>query len=260
MWGRSVPRSPPRRVAADLLRLAASFPTVPISRRMQLGPLAAARNRCPDRPPWVALFAKAYDLVGNQEPALRRAYLKLPWPHIREYSSGVAMLAVERAYEGEPSLFFARIKTPAQQTLPWLAARIRNFRDKPVEQVSDFRLLVTAGRVPWILRRPLLWCLVNVSRSRASRFGTFGITNVGALGARLIHPQAAVTTLLTYGPIADDGSVEVTIVFDHRVVDGAVMARVLQRLEDTLNGAVAGEMRADLPDDTTESPPLASGL
>jgi hypothetical protein len=244
MWGRTVPRSPPRRVAADLLHLAASFPTVPISRRMQLGPLADARRQCPDRPPWVALFAKAYDLVGAQEPALRRAYLKLPWPHIREYPGGVAMLAVERVYGGEPALFFARIKTPAQQTLPWLAARIRNFRDTPVEQVADFRMLMTLGRIPWPLRRLLLWCLVNVSRSRASRFGTFGITNVGALGARLIHPQAAVTTLLTYGPIGEDGRVEVTIVFDHRVVDGAVMARVLQRLEDTLNGAVRDELRA----------------
>jgi hypothetical protein len=195
-----------------------------------------------------------------QEPALRRAYLKLPWPHICEYPSGVAMLAVERVYQGEPSLFFARIKAPGQQTLPWLTTRIREFRDKPVERVSDFRMLVTMARIPWPFRRLVLWCLLNLSRSRGSRFGTFGITNVGALGARLIHPHAAVTTLLTFGPIAEDGSVEVTVIFDHRVVDGAAMARVLQRLEETLNGAVLAELRPVPREASTESPPLASGL
>jgi len=48
--------------------------------------------------------------------------------------------------------------------------------------------------------------------------------------------------LLNYGRIGDDGSVEVRIHYDHRVMDGANVARALERFEFILNGPVAEEL------------------
>ena len=59
MRGHSIGLSLPRRMVTDLLHFGAGVPTVPVERRMRLGPVVAARAACPDRPPWTAVFAKA---------------------------------------------------------------------------------------------------------------------------------------------------------------------------------------------------------
>ena len=55
------------------------------------------------------------------------------------------------------------------------------------------------------------------------------------------HPSC-LTTSLTYGPLNAAGVMRVTLVFDHRVVDGAPLALGLARLEAILNGPVAEEL------------------
>jgi hypothetical protein len=52
------------------------------------------------------------------------------------------------------------------------------------------------------------------------------------------------TTLLNYGVIGSDGSVNVRIIYDHRTLNGATVARALARLEDILNSVVADELRS----------------
>jgi hypothetical protein len=44
------------------------------------------------------------------------------------------------------------------------------------------------------------------------------------------------------GPISEDGSAVVKLVYDHRVLDGAVVARCLNELEETLNTQIAREL------------------
>ncbi len=243
MRGRTVRLSLMRRGMIDMLRLAASIPSIPVQRGVQIGALAAARSRWSERPSWVAIFAKAYDLVALEIPELRRAYLKLPWPHICEYPASVAAITVERMVEGEAGIFFTRIREPASQKLAWLAAMIRDRQVSPIEEVSDFRRQLNFARYPWPLRRIILWCAMNLARFRGTRFGTFGITTIGALDADIMHPRGPSTAILTYGAIDDGGDVDVRIVFDHRVVDGAVIGRALQRLEQTLNTVVLAELQ-----------------
>src|SRR5450759_885596 len=83
MRGRAIRLSVARRMVIDLLYFAAAVPSIPVQRPMSLGPLAAARAACRDRPQWTAIFAKGYALVAREFPDLRRAYLKIPWPHHR---------------------------------------------------------------------------------------------------------------------------------------------------------------------------------
>src|SRR5262245_42531108 len=100
MRGKPIRLSAPRRFVCDLLEAAASVPTIPVQRRIALGALRAARAAHLSRPPWAALFTKAYALVALEMPELRRAYVKLPWAHLYEYPGSVAAFAVEREYEG----------------------------------------------------------------------------------------------------------------------------------------------------------------
>jgi hypothetical protein len=94
------------------------------------------------------------------------------------------------------------------------------------------------------VRRLLWWSTLNISGfKRAKRFGTFGLTSYGALGAESLHPISPLTTTLTFGPISPQGDVVVKLIYDHRVLDGAYIARRLKDIETTLKGAVLDELR-----------------
>ncbi len=210
---------------------------------MQLAPLIAARAASADKPRWTAIFAKAYALVAAEYPVLRRAYVKLPWPQLYEYPASTATIMFEREYEGEPSLFSYRLRDPTRFSLKALSDRLGTIADKPVDEVPDFRRNLTISSLPRPLRRLIWWLGLNIGRQRGNYFGTFGVSVYSALKAELLHPLAPVTTVLNYGVFADDGSVDVRIIYDHRVMDGATVARVLARLEEVLTGPVLEELR-----------------
>jgi pyruvate/2-oxoglutarate dehydrogenase complex dihydrolipoamide acyltransferase (E2) component len=50
--------------------------------------------------------------------------------------------------------------------------------------------------------------------------------------------------VLNWGVISADGTVDVRFNYDHRVMDGATVARALQALEKILTGAIVAELAA----------------
>ena len=52
------------------------------------------------------------------------------------------------------------------------------------------------------------------------------------------------TTTLNYGVIDGEGKVTVRVIYDHRVVNGATVARALARLEEILNTSLVAEIRS----------------
>jgi pyruvate/2-oxoglutarate dehydrogenase complex dihydrolipoamide acyltransferase (E2) component len=94
------------------------------------------------------------------------------------------------------------------------------------------------------LRRFLMWIGLNIGRQRANFFGTFGLSVYSALGAESLRPLAPCTVVLNWGVINADGIVDVRFNYDHRVMDGATVARALQALEKILAGAIVDEVNA----------------
>lgn len=244
MRGRTVRLSLPQRSVVDLLHFASRVPTVPVQRRMSLGPLLAARAACRDRPRWTAIFTKGFGLVAREFPELRRAFVKFPWPMLYEYPASNASIVIERDYEGEPSLFSIIIKDPARQSLADVGGAIQRATTAPIDEIKDFRRQLRIAGLPRPLRR-LVWLLgLNIGRQRANYFGTFAVSVYSALNAESLHPLTPLTTLLNYGVIDSDGDVNVRIIYDHRTLNGATVARALARLEDILNSVVVDELRA----------------
>jgi hypothetical protein len=242
MRGRSIPLSKPRRMVADLMHFAAGVPTVPVQRRMNLSEVVAARAAAPDRPSWTAIFTKAYALVAAEVPELRRAYCKFPWPHLYEYPASAANVTVEREYEGERAVFGYRVKDPARLSIAELAAELKFAATAPVEQIKTFRRALTVAGYPRPIRRVLWWLALNIGRQRANYAGTFAVSVYSGLGAESLHPLSPWTTLLNYGVIAPDGGCDVRIIYDHRVMDGANVARALAKLEGVLRGPIVEEL------------------
>jgi hypothetical protein len=243
MKGRALKLSVPRRLVGDLMRFSVHVPRITVQRRMKLEPLLRARHALDPRPSWTVLFLKGYALLGKEMPELRRAYVKLPRPQLYEYPVSVASLAYEREYDGEQAVLLERIKAPENRSIAEIGRLIEQARTRPVREIKDFRRALDMARAPAFLRRPLMWLALNVGRQRANYFGTFQLSVYSGLGAESLNPLTPLTTLLNYGQIGEDGSVEVRIHYDHRVLDGANIARALERFEQILNGAVAEELK-----------------
>ncbi len=254
MRGRAIRLSAARRLVGDLMWFSISVPRVTVQRRMNLGPLLAARQSQQPRPSWTAIFLKGYALLSSETPELRRAYVKLPWAQLYEYPSSVASVAHEREYEGERAVLLSRIKAPEGRSLAELDASLRTARTAPVLEIREFRRALTIARIPALLRRPAMWLGLNIGRQRANYFGTFQLSVYSGLGAESLNPLTPLTSLLNYGPIGEDGSVDVRIHYDHRVMDGANVARALQRFEAILNDEVAEEVCRFQPTGSTSGP------
>ncbi|QRM57209.1 hypothetical protein [Sinorhizobium sp. BG8] len=241
MRGRTLKISAPRRLVCDLMRFSVGIPRITVQRQMNLAPLLEARMEQPIRLSWTVLFLKGYGLLAQEVPELRRAYLKFPWPRIYEYPMSVASVAHEREFDGERVVLLGTIRGPERREIVDLQAMMETARTQPVLGIKEFRRALKFARLPAPMRWMLMWLGLNIAGRRARHFGTFQLSVYSGLGAESLNPLTPLTTLLNWGPISEDGVVNVRILYDHRVMDGATVARALVRFEEILNGKVASE-------------------
>lgn len=236
-----VPRS--RRLTIDLLHYHAKVPTCAHDRLCDFRRVAEARQLCPLRVSWSMIFIKAFGVVAARCPALRQMYLPLPWPHIYQHPSSVAMLATHRDFGGEPWLFWSRFNRPEGRSLVDLQTALERYQTAPVEEVFPWQLQLSG--LPTPVRRLLWsWTFYVGGPARVRRSGTFFLTTIAGQGAEIQHPPAFLTANATYGPIDENGKSRVTIAYDHRLMDGRLVAGALADIEAALAGPVAAELDA----------------
>jgi hypothetical protein len=247
--GRWLPLAKPRRFIGDLVHFARRIPSAPVSRVFDVAALLEPRIGHPARPSWSVLFMKAYAMVGAEHAPLRRSLMEFPWSRLYEHPWMNCALAIERSYQGEEGVFVGLFRAPEQQTLSQLQHSVSWYKNEVLEKVGFYRMALRFSKAPLPLRRLLWWGALNFSgQKRCKRFGTFGLSSYGALGAEQIHPISPLTTTLTYGPIDPvTGKVVVKLIYDHRVLDGAYVARRLRNIEEVLNGAILEELRSGHP-------------
>ncbi|MFK4771834.1 hypothetical protein [Rhizobium sp. ZW T2_16] len=250
MRGRALKISASRRLVGDLMRFSIGIPRVTVQRRMDLRHLLAARNSRTRRPSWTVLFLRGYGALAQEIPELRRAYVKLPWPHFYEYSKSVASVAYEREYQGERAVLLATIKHPESRSISSIQQIVEATRSEPVLTIKQFRRALRFAKLPGPVRWLLMWFGLNLARQRERFFGTFQLSVYSGLGAESLNPLTPLTTLLNWGQIDEDGNISVRILYDHRVMDGATVARALARFEAILNDDVASEVK-QLPGEET---------
>ena len=241
--GRYLPVSPFRRVVTDLMHFSAQVPSVTAERRMDLRPLVAARAARAPRAGWCVLFSKAFAMLGRDYPALRRSYVKFPWPRLYEHPHNIVALNVERALNGESIVLYCLIRAPENRSLAEMDAIVRHHQEEPLEKLRSYKRSLGMGRIPWPLRHWFWWASLNVfGRRRCHNYGTFSISSVAAQGAGLLHLIPLLTATLHYGMFDEQHRLDMRLSWDHRVMDGTTAARVLTDLESVLNRDMVREL------------------
>jgi len=232
-----------RALVGDVVHFAHKIPRFAVDRLMPLAEVAALRERAASRISWTALFLKAYAIASDRCRPLRQAFLRWPWRHLVEMPQSVGMVAINRRDEelDEDRLCWGRFIRPAEQSLVELQQALDGYQHEHLGEV--FRRQVKHSKLPTALRRLVWWVNLNfVVKNRARRLGTFSISSLAGQGAWNRSHPAIHTTSLTFGPLDDQGRMLVTLLCDHRVLDGALAARVLGDLESALCGPMAAEL------------------
>jgi len=248
-----------RLLVCDIVRLSRRVPIFPVDRVMHLAELEHLRRAASPRIGWAAIFMKAYAIVARDRPALRSWFvprrLLAPWRRPRWATSpvSVASLAISRP-RGETTIpetagdldseaiWWARIREPDALPLPALQAEIQRYATAPADDV--FKRQLELAMLPRLLRRIVLRAnLHSTSPKRALRIGTFSLSTLAGEGAaNRMHPTF-LTSSLSYTPLDDSGRMTVTLLADHRLLDGVPAARALAALEATFGGEIAEELR-----------------
>jgi len=227
----------------DLLHHSRKVPSVPMQRRMRLGDVVAARAAATDHVSWCAIFVKAYGVVCARHPELRRAYFSFPRAQLYEHPETAASFSVERLYEGESAVFFTRVPRPETLSLREIDAIVRKYKTAPLESLRSYRRIIGLSSLPFPVRR-LIWWLAVQARGpfRAYFLGTFAASTTASEGGASLHQLSPLTTTLNYGQFEDDGTLDVRLTYDHRVLDGSTVARALVELESVLRGEITAEL------------------
>jgi hypothetical protein len=153
------------------------------------------------------------------------------------------MVSIHRELPGQERLFWGRFEQPESRRLPALAWHLRRYQSGPVEEV--FREQLRLSRLPAALRRLILaWNLHGSGSKRAKRLGTFSISTLAGQGSLNRGHPTILTSSLTYGPLDEQGRSLVTLLCDHRVLDGMRAARALSDLQQAIQHEVAHELKS----------------
>lgn len=236
-----VPQS--RALVSDILHFDRSIPSCAQDRFMPLGELEALRAALSVRISWPVLLLKGFGAITARHARLRQTWRTFPWSHLYQHQASAGTICVSRRFRDDDWLFWGRFRDPAATPLVELQERLDGFAQRPVEKV--FRQQLTLSRLPTLVRRLIWWSLLNLSgEKRATRIGTFSISSVAGRGAEIQRPPGFVTSVLTIGPINDEGRSRITIAYDHRVMDGGFVAQCLEELESELRGPIQAEMES----------------
>ena len=225
----------------DVALMARAIPLFPVDRNMDLADVAAARAAAYRRIGWSAVFLKAYACVEKEMPLLRSWLTGGLRQRLATANESVATLAINRSDEGVDRLFFARLPRPESTPLIAIQAFIDHHATAPIDEV--FRRQLELEMVPGWLRRMILgWNMRSASSKRPGRIGTFSMSSLAGFEAgNHFHPTLC-TTSLCQGPLDESGRCRVTVIADHRVLDGVTVARALERLEQVLHEEIIGEL------------------
>ncbi|MBI5529487.1 MAG: 2-oxo acid dehydrogenase subunit E2, partial [Deltaproteobacteria bacterium] len=188
--------------------------------------------------PLTAILLKGLGLSVREHPEARTLYYSPP-PRLVRFDDCHVTIPVEREVEGERMVIFANVKDCDSRSIRDLTYELRKLRDAPIDEIPEFAWWVKMAKFPRLVRKAIYLPMQYFPAIRATGWGTFGLTNIGSAGVDDFLPLAAATVTFGVGalkerPVAENGLVvarktlALTLMFDHRAIDGYPAARFFQ--------------------------------
>ncbi|MSR30161.1 MAG: hypothetical protein EXR99_01525 [Gemmataceae bacterium] len=156
-------------------------------------------------------------------------------------------MAINRLADERDAVLFGLIKDPGEMSLVEISRQFAAMKTGPLKEHRAFHRAKRTSQLPMPLR-VLFWnyALYVSGYTKAKNFGTFGVSSVSCFGANTLELLTPLTSSLNYGQVNSDGATLCRLTFDHRVVDGAEVARILGYIEEVINYQIQKELQFQL--------------
>ncbi|MBU6536121.1 2-oxo acid dehydrogenase subunit E2 [Streptomyces mayonensis] len=166
-------------------------------------------------------------------------------PRSVRFAEVTAKLALDRTVDGERTVLSALLPRLESAGLEDIQQRIERYRGPGTDRLPEFRGVRLLNRLPAPLGRLAFAAAVRSPARRPAVLGTVAVSSLGHRPVDGFHSSGGTAVTLCAGrvverPVVRGGEVAVApvmrlgLTFDHRVLDGAAAADVLDDLKQTL--------------------------
>ena len=181
---------------------------------------------------------------ANAAPAPGRL-TGLRGPRSVRFAGVTAKLALDRTVDGERTVLSALLPRLESAGLEDIQQRIERYRGPGTDRLPEFRGVRLLNRLPAPFGRLAFAAAVRSPARRPAVLGTVAVSSLGHRPVDGFHSSGGTAVTLCAGrvverPVVRGGEVAVApvmrlgLTFDHRVLDGAAAADVLDDLKQTL--------------------------
>lgn len=247
----SKPQRFPRQRQHTLLFLEHSraYRPVVIDTEVEMTQVVQHRRQSGGRFSYFAYFIQAMSQVVAQYPEANSLFLGRFLPRLVSLDAVNAKFTVDKTAAGQRIVASAVVESADSLSLEDIQRRIDDIKAQEIAEGEAFAPIRKLHSMPLLLARLLfryaMWRPAIKSRVQ----GTFTITSLGGRAVTRFIPLPGSTLTLGVGDIAErplvkNGRLSVahtttlTLVFDHRVLDGAISAEILAKIKEKLESVV----------------------
>jgi hypothetical protein len=193
-----------------------------------------------------AFLLKAVGIAQRAYPDSRT--MVLPFGRCATLDNIAAGFTVEKLVKDKPVVFFGTIDSPDTKSLESITNELGQYAKLSVEEMPTLAQQEHFARLPWLLRRLILWSGLQHPLFRLLvNQATFGLTSLGKFGIpSLVSPCSCTSTIgvgtIELRPVVRDDAIvarsimTLTYTFDQRIMDEMPAARFLNEIRSLMEG------------------------
>lgn len=192
-------------------------------------------------------------------------------PRLARYDRIAAKVTFDKTIGGVRAVVSGIVADADRATLSGIDEQIRRYKDADVATAPEFASIRALHRLPWPLAAASFRAVAGRLGRRPEFLGTFSVSSLGHRAVGGVYPQGG--TALTFGvghiretPVVRDGAIgaapvlRLGLVFDHRVIDGALAADILHDIKARLESWPPPPAVGAVPERIAERRAAAQGL
>ena len=250
-----------RRQTLLLMRLARRQSPIALSTTVDMTAVQQHRHQTapPERPAaYVSYVTSCAARALRTRPAANVALYGRLWPRIAGCDRIVAKVAVDMCHDDVRFVAGALVPDADQADLARIDTTIRRFAALDAATAPELSRLRVLWRAPWPVAALGFAATLARPPARTAALGTFSVSSLGNRAVEAVAPLGGTTVSVGVGVVREaavvrDGRIVVrpvmtlTLVFDHRIIDGILAADLLTDVADRLESWPAD------PRDTAEN-------
>ncbi|MCC3704998.1 2-oxo acid dehydrogenase subunit E2 [Rouxiella badensis] len=222
-----------------------AYRPVSIDTDVEMTEVVRHRQQSGKRYSYLAYFIQAMAQVVAEYPAANSMLIGQLFPRLVTLGEVNAKFTLDKTVDEQRVVASAVVEGADQLSLTAIQARIDYFKTQEIASAEVFAPIRKIQKAPLLLGRLLFRLAMRRPEVKSRVQGSFTVTSLGGRAVTRFVPLPGSTLTLGVGDITERAWVKnsqltvahattLTLVFDHRILDGAVSAEILSKIKNKL--------------------------